>query len=153
MPMILRPIATHLQRPECPNPKTHSNRHQQHHRRPLAAAFCSLRRPIPPPFNSASGDVSLQKLVHQFDPKVPIEEAVTPPSSWYTDPSFFDLELQRVFHRGWQAVGSPLVFTFCLCISLLNFPFSFVSYKFSLTPVCLLRKPREEEQRVLSLTL
>ncbi|XP_062164249.1 choline monooxygenase, chloroplastic isoform X1 [Alnus glutinosa] len=105
--MILRPIATHLhlQRPQYPNEKTQSNRHQEHHRRPLAAAFCSLRRPIPPPFYSTCDDVSLQQLVHQFNPKVPIEEAVTPPSSWYTDPSFFDLELHRVFYRGWQAVG------------------------------------------------
>lgn len=46
-----------------------------------------------------------QKLVLEFDPKIPIEKAVTPPSSWYTDPSFYDLELQCVFYRGWQAVG------------------------------------------------
>lgn len=42
----------------------------------------------------------------EFDPELPIEEASTPPSSWYTDPSFLDLELDRVFYRGWQAVGS-----------------------------------------------
>ncbi|GKV11249.1 hypothetical protein SLEP1_g22516 [Rubroshorea leprosula] len=46
-----------------------------------------------------------QRLVLDFDPKIPIEKAVTPPSSWYTDPSFYSLELQRVFYRGWQAVG------------------------------------------------
>ena len=45
------------------------------------------------------------KLVHEFDPKVPVEKAVTPPNSWYTDPSFFQEELERVFYRGWQAVG------------------------------------------------
>ncbi|KAK6942438.1 Rieske [2Fe-2S] iron-sulfur domain [Dillenia turbinata] len=44
-------------------------------------------------------------LVHQFNPKVPLEEALTPPSSWYTDPSFLSLEFQYVFSRGWQAVG------------------------------------------------
>jgi hypothetical protein len=112
MTMILRPIATHLRRPQHPNDKTHFNRHQEHHRRPLAAAFCSLRRPIRPLFCSASDDVSLQQLLHQFDPKIPIEEAVTPPSSWYTDPSFFDLELHRLFYRGWQAVGSPVASLF-----------------------------------------
>ncbi|KAI3416719.1 Choline monooxygenase [Psidium guajava] len=46
-----------------------------------------------------------QSLVDEFDPELPIEEAWTPPSSWYTDPSFLDLELERVFYRGWQAVG------------------------------------------------
>lgn len=46
-----------------------------------------------------------QKLVQEFDPKIPIEEAVTPPSSWYTDPSFYNHELNQVFFKGWQAVG------------------------------------------------
>ncbi|KAL5549818.1 hypothetical protein UlMin_005049 [Ulmus minor] len=49
--------------------------------------------------------VEARSLVDQFDPKIPIEEAVTPPSSWYTDPSFFALELDQVFYRGWQVVG------------------------------------------------
>ncbi|XVF47583.1 hypothetical protein PTKIN_Ptkin03bG0121100 [Pterospermum kingtungense] len=46
-----------------------------------------------------------EKMVREFDPKIPIEQALTPPSSWYTDPSFYALELDRVFYRGWQAVG------------------------------------------------
>ncbi|KAK7291851.1 hypothetical protein RIF29_07334 [Crotalaria pallida] len=46
------------------------------------------------------------KLAHHFNPKIPIEEAVTPPTSWYTHPSFFHLELDRVFYTGWQVVGS-----------------------------------------------
>lgn len=46
-----------------------------------------------------------QNLVDEFDPNIPIEKALTPPSSWYTDPSFFDFELHRVFYKGWQAVG------------------------------------------------
>lgn len=49
--------------------------------------------------------VSAQKLVHEFNPKIPIEKALTPPSSWYTDTSFLALELHRVFYRGWQVVG------------------------------------------------
>ncbi|GAB4838303.1 hypothetical protein Ancab_027833 [Ancistrocladus abbreviatus] len=46
-----------------------------------------------------------RRLVYEFDPSIPIEESSTPPSSWYTDPSFYSLELDRVFYRGWQAVG------------------------------------------------
>lgn len=55
---------------------------------------------------SSSDLVVSQRLVQQFNPNIPIEKAVTPPSSWYIDPSFFHLELDRVFYRGWQAVGS-----------------------------------------------
>ncbi|XP_022987330.1 choline monooxygenase, chloroplastic isoform X2 [Cucurbita maxima] len=55
--------------------------------------------------NSDSHFIEALKLVDEFDPEIPLEKAVTPPSSWYTDPSFFALELDRVFHRGWQAVG------------------------------------------------
>ncbi|XP_049412795.1 choline monooxygenase, chloroplastic-like [Solanum stenotomum] len=46
-----------------------------------------------------------QKLVLEFDPKIPIEEATTPPSSWYTDSCFYTYELNRVFFKGWQSVG------------------------------------------------
>lgn len=46
-----------------------------------------------------------KKLIRKFDPNIPIEEAITPPSSWYTNPSFLSLEFDRVFFRGWQAVG------------------------------------------------
>lgn len=52
--------------------------------------------------------ISLSKarlLVDEFNPKIPVEKAVTPPSSWYTDPSFLQLELDHVFYKGWQAVG------------------------------------------------
>lgn len=53
-----------------------------------------------------------RKLVDEFDPKIPLEKAQTPPSSWYTDPSFLSLELDRLFYRGWQAVGSYLSLTY-----------------------------------------
>ncbi|WOK96331.1 choline monooxygenase, chloroplastic [Canna indica] len=46
-----------------------------------------------------------RRILETFDPKIPLAEAVTPPSSWYTDPSFLALEFERVFFRGWQAVG------------------------------------------------
>ncbi|KAK8601977.1 hypothetical protein V6N13_058354 [Hibiscus sabdariffa] len=66
--------------------------------------------PIPKPV-SVSVSVSCilsheaEKIVREFDSKIPIEQAPTPPSSWYTDPSFYALELDRVFYKGWQAVG------------------------------------------------
>ena len=48
-----------------------------------------------------------RRLVAEFDPAVPLEAAVTPPSGWYTDADLLRLELDRVFLRGWQAVGTP----------------------------------------------
>ena len=48
-----------------------------------------------------------RRLVAAFDPAIPLACAVTPPSGWYTDPEFLRLELDRVFLRGWQAVGTP----------------------------------------------
>lgn len=61
---------------------------------------------------TSSDSVLSHTLVHHFNPKIPIEKAVTPPSSWYTDHSFFHLELDRVFYRGWQAVGQLKFQTF-----------------------------------------
>ncbi|CAN0901379.1 Choline monooxygenase, chloroplastic, partial [Linum grandiflorum] len=46
-----------------------------------------------------------ENLVDEFDPSIPIEKALTAPSSWYTDSSLYEFELSRVFYRGWQAVG------------------------------------------------
>ncbi|CAI0628387.1 unnamed protein product [Linum tenue] len=77
-------------------------------RRSITVASCSLHH------NSENSLKShCEKLVHEFDPEVPIEKALTPPSSWYTDASFYDFELDRVFYRGWQAVGQflPLRYT------------------------------------------
>ncbi|KAJ8765492.1 hypothetical protein K2173_014614 [Erythroxylum novogranatense] len=55
--------------------------------------------------NTQSCQTHSRKLVDEFDPDLPLEKALTPPSSWYTEPSFYDMELNRVFYRGWQAVG------------------------------------------------
>ncbi|KAK8918285.1 hypothetical protein KSP39_PZI021011 [Platanthera zijinensis] len=52
---------------------------------------------------SSAGDVC--RLLDYFNPTIPITEALTPPSSWYTDSSFLSLEFERVFFRGWQVVG------------------------------------------------
>ncbi|KAL8208656.1 hypothetical protein R6Q57_008068 [Mikania cordata] len=48
---------------------------------------------------------SARSMVQQFNPDDPIQEALTPPSSWYTSPNFLSLEFDQVFFRGWQAVG------------------------------------------------
>lgn len=55
-----------------------------------------------------------KKLVQEFVPKIPIEEAITPPSSWYTDSSFYSHELNHVLFKGWQAVGITIFAPFCL---------------------------------------
>ena len=47
----------------------------------------------------------MREELERFDPQVPIEQASTPPASWYTDPRFYALERTTVFHRTWQAVG------------------------------------------------
>ena len=47
----------------------------------------------------------LRAEIERFDPRVPIEAAWTPPSSWYTDAGFFALERRTVFHRSWQLVA------------------------------------------------
>lgn len=64
----------------------------------------------PPPLPQAGIDTSAaadrrRRFLSSFDPTIPLQEAVTPPASWYTDPSFLALEFDRVFFRGWQAVG------------------------------------------------
>ncbi|KAJ6854108.1 choline monooxygenase, chloroplastic [Iris pallida] len=66
------------------------------------------RRPVPPReirFSAPNVRRRCRSLVEDFDPAIPVEEAVTPPSSWYTDPSVLQLEYERIFFRGWQAVG------------------------------------------------
>ncbi|KAF2317219.1 hypothetical protein GH714_017591 [Hevea brasiliensis] len=65
--------------------------------RPFKVSCCVLHNP-------SSLHAHCQKLVDEFDPRIPIEKSVTPPTSWYSDPSFFDYELHRVFYGGWQAV-------------------------------------------------
>ena len=47
----------------------------------------------------------LDVLIAQYDPALPLDEASTIPSSWYTDPRFGDLERRSTFSRTWQLVG------------------------------------------------
>ena len=43
--------------------------------------------------------------VRRFDPRVPIEEASTPPASWYTASEFYEIERDVVFGKTWQPVA------------------------------------------------
>ncbi|XP_068647672.1 choline monooxygenase, chloroplastic-like isoform X2 [Aristolochia californica] len=63
--------------------------------------------PSPSLFCKATSAVSadIRRMVEAFDPGIPLQEAMTPPSCWYTEPSFLDLEMESVFYKGWQAVG------------------------------------------------
>ncbi|CAK9171580.1 unnamed protein product [Ilex paraguariensis] len=108
MAMLLKPISHHhfslapkFKEPRNPFPSS----------RPSLNSIFNSSKPINHSLSSSSSssscDTSHQALtlVHEFNPQIPIQEALTPPSSWYTDPSFFSLEVDRVFYRGWQAVG------------------------------------------------
>ncbi len=57
------------------------------------------------PRNQRMDTKRLQAEVQRFDPKLAIEEASTPPSSWYTSPAFWALERRAVFARTWQQAG------------------------------------------------
>ena len=48
---------------------------------------------------------AVNREIRRFDPSLPIEEAWTPPASWYVDPAFLERERAQVFRRSWQAVG------------------------------------------------
>lgn len=85
---------------------------------------CASGTPIP-------GENASFSLTREFDPDIPIEEAQTPPSSWYTDPSFYSLELARVFYRGWQAVGIH---------TQTHIFISFFITTFFFTPMCILNR-------------
>ena len=47
----------------------------------------------------------LRAEIERFDPRVPIESAWTPPSSWYTAPEVFELERRAVERSTWQPVA------------------------------------------------
>ena len=56
------------------------------------------------------GGGRVESLVNQFDPEIPIARAVTPPSSWYIDPEFYDNEINAVFEKNWHPVGRVVQF-------------------------------------------
>jgi len=43
----------------------------------------------------------LTRDLARFDPALPLAEASTPPSTWYTDPGFYALERETVFKKNW----------------------------------------------------
>lgn len=47
----------------------------------------------------------MRALIEAFDPDIPIEDAWTPPSGWYTDPDVYVLERAAVFASSWQPVA------------------------------------------------
>jgi choline monooxygenase len=48
---------------------------------------------------------TFDEILDNFDPTRGLEDSRTPPYTWYTDPTFFDHEVERVFQRNWMAVG------------------------------------------------
>ncbi|MFT7582251.1 MAG: choline monooxygenase [Myxococcota bacterium] len=48
---------------------------------------------------------SLHSLVHGFDPLRPIEEALTPPSAWYSDPALAQQETESILRQNWLPIG------------------------------------------------
>ena len=50
-------------------------------------------------------DPSLEKLLAEFDPGLPLARARSLPSPWYRDPRVEALERQRTFGESWQLVA------------------------------------------------
>src|SRR5438309_10251880 len=48
---------------------------------------------------------TLQSLLAEFNPELPLERAKTIPNTWYTSPEIARLERDAVFARTWQVVG------------------------------------------------
>ncbi len=44
----------------------------------------------------------VRRELARFRSELPIEEAATPPASWYVSQDFFELEAETVFRRSWQ---------------------------------------------------
>lgn len=47
----------------------------------------------------------LQREILRFDASRPLEEATSPPASWYLDPAILEIERARVFGRHWVPIG------------------------------------------------
>ncbi|XP_057529601.1 choline monooxygenase, chloroplastic [Amaranthus tricolor] len=69
----------------------------------------AVASPVIPSINSnnitTTTTPNIKRIIHEFDPKVPAEDGFTPPSTWYTDPSLYSHELDRIFYKGWQVAG------------------------------------------------
>lgn len=49
---------------------------------------------------------NIETEIRKYNNKITIEEAITPPSSWYTNREFFDLECKNVFKNNWVGLQS-----------------------------------------------
>lgn len=47
----------------------------------------------------------VDEIIGQYDCNLPLDQASTIPSSWYTDKDFYELELKTVFSNSWQLAG------------------------------------------------
>ncbi|XP_078679457.1 uncharacterized protein LOC144915090 [Branchiostoma floridae x Branchiostoma belcheri] len=63
----------------------------------------SILQVLTKPLSTTSSSVTAE--VHKFCLETPIDEATTPPASWYTDERLHDLEMRTVFRWNWVAVG------------------------------------------------
>ncbi|XP_021970709.1 choline monooxygenase, chloroplastic isoform X2 [Helianthus annuus] len=93
--MMINPINLNLNKTRNPYP----NSYIQHTQSLKSSQISNTHEPNHTSF------ISAHSLVQQFDPNIPIQEALTPPSSWYTSTEFLSLEFDQVFFKGWQAVG------------------------------------------------
>ncbi|CAF1565130.1 unnamed protein product, partial [Didymodactylos carnosus] len=72
-----------------------------------------------------SNESSLSKILSSWSPAVPVEQALTLPSIFYTNNDIFELEKQTVFGQNWLAVGH---------VSQLKKPGDFISGQFLSEP-------------------
>ena len=73
-------------------------------RRRLASGVCVrfLSNGVPRPSHPLA---HLINEIERFSPSCDVSEALTAPSSWYTDTEFLELEKLSVFHDAWLHVG------------------------------------------------
>ena len=48
----------------------------------------------------------LTNIINEFDPNIPIEKALTPPSSWYKDTLLYELEANSILMKQWHPIGN-----------------------------------------------
>ena len=53
---------------------------------------------------------SFLSALEGFDPKIPVEEAFTPPNSWYSSQEFYEKEIEKVWKKNWVCVDNFLNF-------------------------------------------
>jgi choline monooxygenase len=63
------------------------------------------------PFLNYSKFTFTKIQIMKFNPNLHLEEAYTPPSSWYTDKEIYDLEIRNIFKQNWIAIASDSLLT------------------------------------------